>query len=174
MEGIYSSDSTLTGTESVECSRDNVGSYFKLLLPSKGIRFGQWNINYLIDSKFKQIKLLLTSSSSHADVFFITETFLKPSVCDSLFEILGYTILCKNRTSKAGGGVAVCWKDGLTFKRRFNLECDSVEILSLELCPYKSKRFLLIAGCYRPPSSTKADDKKFEECIEKAYLSGKE
>ena len=26
----------------------------------------------------------------------------------------------------------------------------------------------------RPPSSTKADDKKFEECIETAYLSGKE
>ena len=32
----------------------------------------------------------------------------------------------------------------------------------------------LIAGCYRPPSSTKADDKKFEECIEIAYLSGNE
>lgn len=90
-----------------------------------------------------------------------------------MLEILGYTLLCKNQTSKAGSGVAVYWKDGLTFKRRSDLECDSVEILSLELCPYKSKRFLLIAGCYRPPSSTKADD-KFEECIETAYLSGKE
>lgn len=80
MEGIYSSDSTLSDTESVECSRDNVGSYFKLPLPSKGIRFGQWNISYLTDSKFEQIKLLLTSNSSHVDVFFITETFLKPLV----------------------------------------------------------------------------------------------
>ena len=70
--------------------------------------------------------------------------------------------------------MAVYCKDNLTFKRRFDLECDSVEILWLELCPYKSKRSLLIAGCYRPPSSTKADDKKFEECIETAYLSGKE
>ena len=58
--------------------------------------------------------------------------------------------------------------------RRFDLECNSVEILWLELCPYKSKRSMLFAGCYRPPSSTKVDDKKFEESIETAYLSGKE
>ena len=99
---------------------------------------------------------------------FFTETFLKPIVCDSLFEIPGYTIPCKDCIGKAGGGVAVYCKDNLTLKGRFDLECDSVEILWLELCPYKSKRPLLTAGCYRPPSSTKADDKKFEECIETA------
>lgn len=33
---------------------------------------------------------------------------------------------------------------------------------------------MLFAGCYCLPSSTKVDDKKFEECIETAYLSAKE
>jgi len=44
-----------------------------------------------------------------------------------------------------------------------------------ELCYFKSKRSLLFDGCYRPPSSTIiAHNKKFEECIETAYLSDKE
>lgn len=170
VEGFYSNDSTVSESETVDSTRDNTGSYFKLPLPTKGLRFGHWNINYLTDSKFEQIKLLLVNNSNCPDVFFITETFLKPSVCDSLFEIPGYTLLRKDRPDKAGGGVAVYCKDSLTFKRRFDLECNSVEILWLELCPYKSKRSMLFAGCYRPPSSTKVDDKKFEECIETAYL----
>ena len=31
-----------------------------------------------------------------------------------------------------------------------------------------------MAGCYRPPSYTRAEDNKFEECIETAYLTNKE
>ena len=64
------SDSTLSDSKSVDCPRDNVGSYFKLPLPSKGLRFGQWNINHLTDSKFDQTKLLLTNNSSCVDVLF--------------------------------------------------------------------------------------------------------
>ena len=70
------------------------------------------------------IKILLTNNSSYVDVFFITKTFLKPPVCNSLFEIPGYTILRKDCIGKAGGEVAVYYKDNLTFKRRFDLECE--------------------------------------------------
>lgn len=108
------------------------------------------------------------------DVLFITETFLKPTCCDSLYEIPGYTLLWKDRQSKVGGGVAVYCKNSLTFKRREDLECDSVEILWLEIFPYKSKRSLLMAGCYRPLSYIRAEDNKFDECIETAYLTNKE
>lgn len=139
VEGFYLNDSTVSESETVDSTRDNSGSYFKLPLPTKGLQFGHWNINYLTDSKFEQIKLLLVNNSNCLDVFFITETFLKLSVCDSLFEIPGYTLLRKDRPDKAGGGVAVYCKDSLTFKPRFDLECNSVEILWLELCPYKFK-----------------------------------
>ena len=63
-----------------------------------------------------------------------------------------YFLLRKDRVGKFGGGIAAYCKNNLTFKRRKVLECDSVEILWLEICPYKSNRSLLMAGRYRPGS----------------------
>ena len=90
-------------------------SYLKLHLPNKGLRFGQWNVNHLTSSKFEQIKLLLTTNSDCIDILFLTETFLKPSSCDSLYNIPGFTLLRKDRLHKAGGGVAVYCSNALTF-----------------------------------------------------------
>ena len=145
----------------------------KLHLSNKGLRFGQWNVNHLTSSKFEQIKLLLTTNSDWIDILFLTETFPKPSNCDSLYNIPGFTLLRKDRLHKAGGGIAVYCSDALTFNRRVDLEYDSVEILWLEICPFKSKRSLLISGCYRP-SYSRDDDKLFDQCIETAYLTNKE
>ena len=61
-----------------------------------------------------------------------------------------YILLQKDRVVKFRGGIAAYCKNNLTFKRRKVLECDSVEILWLEICPYKSNRSLLMAGRYRP------------------------
>ena len=41
-------------------------------------------------------------------------------------------------------------------------------------CSFQSKRSLLLAGIYRPPSSTRADDIVLENNIEKADLFNKE
>ena len=75
---------------------------------------------------------------------------------------------------KKGGGVAVYCSDRLRFRRREDLETISTEILWLEVYPFKSQRSLLIAGCYRPPSNTKEQDKEFEKCIETADMTNKE
>lgn len=65
-------------------------------------------------------------------------------------------------------------KSSLQVKRRNDLESNDVETLWLELCPYKSKRPLFIAGVYRPPSHKVDDDKRLGKNIERVYLLDKE
>ena len=48
-------------------------------------------------------------------------------------------------------------------KRQEDLEADDLEILWLEVCPYKSSRPLFIGGVYRPPSFKVADEKRLGE-----------
>lgn len=55
-----------------------------------------------------------------------------------------------------------------------DLESDKVEALWLEVFPYKSKRSLLTAGVYRPPSTNTEQDKMLGTNIENAYLLNKE
>lgn len=55
-------------------------------------------------------------------------------------------------------------------KIRPDLMTNEIEVL----CPFKSKRSMLIAGVYRPPSSTSQDDANIAKSIEKAYLLNKE
>ena len=44
----------------------------------------------------------------------------------------------------------------------------------VEVCPFKSKRSLLIGSIYRPPSYTKAEDLSLEANLEQVYLVNKE
>ena len=71
------------------------------------------------------------------------------------------------------GEVLAFVSDELSVTRRNDLEDSNLEIW-LEVAPFKSERSLLLAGVYRPPSSTKADDSAFENNIEKADLLNKE
>ena len=59
-------------------------------------------------------------------------------------------------------------------KHRTELETEHVEALWTEIRPFKSQRSLLIAGVYRPPSSTLEMDTLLEQNIENACLEGKE
>ena len=92
---------------------------------------------------------------------------------DSFYSIPGFTIFRRDRQTKNGGGVLAFVTDELSVSRRKDMEDLNLEILWL-VAPFKSKRSLLLAGVYRPPSSTKADDIALENNIEKADLSNKE
>ena len=88
LESDLTSESTSEDHDVISNQQDsNNFSYLKLHLSNKGLRFGQWNVNHLTSSKFEQIKLLLTKNSDCIDILFLTETFLKPSNCDSLYNI---------------------------------------------------------------------------------------
>lgn len=64
--------------------------------------------------------------------------------------------------------------DKLQAKSRPDLMTTEIEMLWFEVCSFKSKRSLLIAGVYRPLSSTSEVDSSIAKNIEKAYLLNKE
>ena len=64
--------------------------------------------------------------------------------------------------------------DKLQAKSRPDLMTTEIKMLRLEICPYNSKRSLLIAGLCRSLSSTTDVDASIMKNIEKAYLLNKE
>lgn len=141
---------------------------------NRGLKICQWNIQRLTDSKHEELKMLLNTTQSDMDVLILSETFCSKDVPDSFYGISGYVIFRKDRFGKIGGGIMAYVKESLQVKRRNDLETENVETLWLELCPYKSKRPLLIAGVYRPPSNKVADDVELGKNIENVYLTGRE
>ena len=118
------------------------------------------NINRLTDSKFQQIRHFLTSSHSEIDVLFLIETFLKPKVPDSVFEIPVYVMY----GVKQGGGILAYVNFKLKENRRIDLEEKEIETLWL-VFPFNSKRPLLVGALYRPPSSNVDIDSRIEKMI---------
>ena len=149
--------------------------YFKLEFPSKGLRIGYWNVNHLTSSKFDQIKMFIKNKDGtpQVDVLWLNENFLKPTLPDNLYSVPGFTIFRRDRRMKNGGGVLAFVDDELSAIRRTDLGDSNLEILWLETAPFKSKRSFLLAGIYRPPSSTRADDIALQNNIEKAGLLNK-
>ena len=123
--------------------------------------------------KFDQIKLFLIgkSASAQVDILFLTETFLKPDIPDVLYAVPGFSIYRHDRVSRCGGGVLVFVNDQLKLKRLENLD---LEVIWLEVFPFKSNRSLFISGIYRPPWYSLAHDIRLEKNIEQAYLLNKE
>ena len=123
----------------------------------------------LTDVKFEQIKLFLTSHN--IDVMFIIETFLKPNVSGSVYEIPGYAMYIKDMAgNKKGRGILAYVNSQLKANRLYDLEDENVEIMWLSICPYSSKRALLVGALYRPPLSNADADIKLENNIKNAYL----
>ena len=146
-----------------------------LNLCSSGLRIGHWNVNYLTSEKFDQICLFLTKSGEpQVDILLLSETFLKPDTENSFYCVSGFSIFRKDRLDKHGGGVMALVNNTLTVKRRVDLEVDDLEVMWLEVYPFKSKRSLLISVVYRPPNFTNTNDSQLEENFEQAYLTGQE
>ena len=108
--------------------------YFNLDLPSKGLRIGHWNVNQLTSSKFDQIKMFLKNKDGtpQVDVLWLNETFLKPTIPDTLYSVPGFAIFRRDRRIKNGGGVLAFVNDELYAIRRMDLEDSNLEILWLE------------------------------------------
>lgn len=101
-----------------------------------GLKICEWNINRLIDSKFEQIRHFLTSSHPEIDVLFLIETFLKPKVPDSVFEIPGYVMYRKDRPGvKHGGGILAYVNFRLKENRRIDLEDKEIKLYGWTFSP---------------------------------------
>ena len=140
-----------------------------LNLLNKGLRFGQWNVNYFTETKYEGIKIHILSAdgAKNLDILFIFETFFNSNTAEELYYIPGFELLRKDRNSN-GGGILVYVNTDLISMRR--IENNDLEVLWLQVCPFKSKRPMLFGGVYRPPNSNTHHDIKLADNIEKAYL----
>ena len=156
-----------------EADNQDTQCYFDLGLGNRGLRIGSWNVEGLTLSKFDQIGLFMLSSDNRPqiDILSINESHLKPSTPDSLFDVPGFDMHRRDRKgSMKKGGVLVYVNKELKHRRRTDLEDSGIEIIWLEVYPYKSNRPLLFAGVYRRPAYLKDDDELLEKNIESAYL----
>ena len=82
-------------------------------------------------------------------------------------DISGYNYERKDRVSGTGGGVGVYVKDGVPYIRRYYLENDSIEMLSLEICIKHTSSFF-VGILYRPLDSSKHLSSDFDASFEKS------
>ena len=96
-------------------------------------------------------------SRNNIDIGFITETWLKDRVCDSIIDIPNYNIFRKDRISSEHGGVCVYVKDSIKYEVPDILHCcDQHEVLWIKLKPTRLPRgftCIVIAVVYHPPGS---------------------
>ena len=107
--------------------------YFPLGLDDHILSIGHWNVNYLTSVKFDQIKLFLLGNSSsnkpQLDVLFLRETFLKPSVPDSIYMVQGFTTYRRERLSKGGGGIMALVNQDVTVKQATDLVSQEIKTI---------------------------------------------
>ena len=104
------------------------------------------------------------------------ETWAHKDIADSGLEIPGYKLFRRDRGVK-GGGLAVYVKNDVKVIRRPDLEESTIERLWVEVCPPKSRSFL-IGTFYRPPTSSNHAVKDFmpifDSCLRRAMAMDKE
>ena len=150
---------------------NNLNAHFNL--KPRGLCIGQWNVNHLNDSKLEKIKLALIGvdySETRLDILVMNETFWDATTPLQLLSIPGFDLFRRDRVGKAGGGIAIYVNEVLIVKRRSDLEDKEIEAVWLELCPFKSKRKLILGGIYRPPNSVKIFDSKLGMNFENVSL----
>ena len=138
------SEKDLCKISSVLVSSTNCFPYFK-----KGLRVACHNINRLLN-KLDQLKLFLVNDSPSLDVYCLSETFLTGTINNSCLCIDGYTFVRKDRLNKRGGGLIMYVRDGISYKRRKDLE-GHIETLCIEI--KYSNRSILLTSVYRPPNN---------------------
>ena len=93
----------------------------------------------------------------NVDVGFITETWLKDRINDSVINISGYNIFRKDRIVREHGGVCIYAREQMKYEILENLQCcNDHEILWIKLNPTRLPRgftCLIIAVIYHPPGS---------------------
>ncbi|XP_039288347.1 uncharacterized protein LOC120352337 [Nilaparvata lugens] len=105
-----------------------------------------------LPAHFDEFKLML--SRVNIDVIAISETFLKPSLLSSYFEVPGYTLFRNDRTGKGGGDVAVYIRSQFPAKvvaSSPQLYSCSPEFLMVEVTVGSEN--LLVVVVYRPPKA---------------------
>ena len=110
---------------------------------NKGMKMLHQNIRGLFD-KIPDIQIILYKFNLH--VLMLSETHINSNNYnekDSLYDILGYDFIKKNRIKGPDGGAAMFISNTLKWQRRYNLERDELEIIWIEIFLHNAKSFFL-------------------------------
>ena len=121
-------------------------SLLNLGLSRRGFKMGHLNIKG-IPNKIDKIYLLLNSSQNNRHIIGLRETYLKSyHNLNSIFEIRNYQLFRKNRITsddrpEQGGRLIVYEKLKNNCKSKYDLECERIECVRVEILPTNCKRF---------------------------------
>ena len=133
----------------------------------KGLAVASLNINGL-RSHIDEIELLLNDLD--IDILALNETKLDDSINRQITEIAKQVRLDRSRQ---GGGVSLYVRDSIEYILRNDIPNSNLELLFIEVQPYKSKPLLLIAW-YRPPNDPVTTFQRVEVVLFYLDSEGKE
>ncbi|KAI5727884.1 hypothetical protein M8J77_008146 [Diaphorina citri] len=113
-----------------------------------------------LSAHMHEIRTLIDNADLHA--ILISESWLKPSISDSLVNISGYTLVRHDRLVRRGGGVAMYIRNDLTHKVLVRSTAASsqddkiIEFMAVELVVRSIK--ILLTVVYKPPKANQLDE----------------
>ena len=98
----------------------------------------------------------LQNKNSTVDIILLCETFLN-SRTEKLVSIPGYDLISSNRQTTKGGGTTILIQNGLSCKRRNNLEIFQEKKLETPCVKIrtKSNKGIVVGSLYKPPNTNK-------------------
>ena len=112
-----------------------------------GLHFLHLNARSLL-SKLSDVHLLVNNSKTA--VLAVSETWLDGSVTDAEIELVGYTVVRKDR-NRNGGGVCLFVRSDISYNPRTDLSCDELESVWIDLL-LPMTRPITVGACYWPPT----------------------
>ena len=114
----------------------------------------QLNISILAHQhELNQLLHTLEKQNSKIDILLLCETFLSKNTVN-MVNIPGYTHISNYRRNRKGGGVSILVREGITHKRRKDLDVfleGEMETIFLEILSKNGK--IIIRSMYRPPNT---------------------
>ena len=139
-----------------KCNYIDVETYPNLNPNNYNLMALQLNIRSVLahQHELKQCLQDLEKKNSPIDVVLLCETFLTKNTI-SMVNIAGYTHIGNCRGEKKGGGVSILLKDGITYKRRTDLDIfqeGETKSVFVEILTKNGKK-IIIGSMYRPPNT---------------------
>ena len=134
---------TLNPVDLANVASDSVYEPFS----KKELHFLHLNARSLL-SKLSDVRLLVKNSK--AAVLAVSETWLDGSITDAEIELVGYTVIRKDR-NRNGGGVCLYIRSDISYNPRPELLCDELESVWIDLL-LPMTRPISVGVCYRPPN----------------------
>jgi hypothetical protein len=159
---------TATSVQHVSCNSYNHFNHLKYKLNVvQGFAIGHINVRSILP-KIDQVRYILDTCKF--DILCVNESWLDDNILVHEYEVNDYKTIVNHR-NRHGGGIVMYVKNHILFKRRLDLEIDSLECVWIELMC--NKKSTLICSMYRPPSMGADYYDKMLASIEKACLEDK-